>query len=168
MRNLKNLVRQVTLKLRGLHLQIATAESCTGGLVAGLLTEFSGSSNWFDRGFVTYSNLAKEEMLGIKSELIQRYGAVSEEIAAAMAQGALNFSVADLALAITGIAGPNGGTSEKPVGTICFAWAMRDVKTETLRCYFTETNRSKVRQLACIRALEGILIFLNTAAEKEK
>ncbi|KTD16518.1 CinA family protein [Legionella jordanis] len=160
MSNLNQLVDKVTNELRSRHLQIATAESCTGGLIAGLLTELPGSSNWFERGFVTYSNLAKEEMLGIKSELIQRHGAVSEQVAEAMALGALQYSAADLSLAVTGIAGPDGGSSEKPVGTVCFAWAMRDFPVITLRCHFSEPSRQKIREKACIRALEGIISVL--------
>ncbi|KTC86420.1 CinA family protein [Legionella brunensis] len=165
MNNLAILVRKVTGSLRALHLQIATAESCTGGLIAGLLTDLSGSSNWFERGFVTYSNLAKEEMLGIKSELIQLHGAVSEQVAEAMVLGALEYSAADVALAVTGIAGPNGGSDEKPVGTVWFAWAMRDQPAVTKGCYFSGVSRKKVRQLACTRALEGVLSLLKPSSK---
>ena len=104
---------------------LATAESCTGGLIAASCTELAGSSAWFERGFVTYSNEAKTELLGVPAELIARHGAVSEEVARAMAAGALARSRADLAVAVTGIAGPTGGTEAKPVGTVWLAWAER-------------------------------------------
>ena len=104
------------------HYRLATAESCTGGWVAKILTDIPGSSSWFERGFVTYSNEAKQDMLGVPPETIKQYGAVSEETAQAMAKGALENSRADFSLAISGIAGPGGGTMEKPVGTVWFAW----------------------------------------------
>ncbi|KTD25017.1 putative 17.2kDa protein, CinA-related competence damage protein [Legionella lansingensis] len=148
-----------------MHLQIATAESCTGGLIAGLLTDLPGSSHWFERGFVTYSNLAKEEMLGITPDLIQLHGAVSEQIAEAMALGALRYSAADISLAVTGIAGPEGGSAHKPVGTVCFAWAMREQAATSIRCHFPELSRKKVRQLACSRALEGMISYLGDKAQ---
>jgi nicotinamide-nucleotide amidase len=106
------------------RLQIVTAESCTGGLVAKLITDRAGSSQWFERGFVTYSNISKQEMLGVDSLLLEQWGAVSEPVAVAMAEGALKHSQAQLALSITGIAGPEGGTASKPVGTVCFGWAV--------------------------------------------
>ena len=102
---------------------VALAESCTGGLVCASLTEIAGSSAWFERGYITYSNQAKSECLGVSAELIGSFGAVSEEVAKAMAEGALKNSASNLAIAITGIAGPTGGSPEKPVGTVCFAWA---------------------------------------------
>jgi len=101
---------------------VATAESCTGGLIAAALTELPGSSQWFERGFVTYSNAAKTELLGVPRDALDRYGAVSEPVARAMAEGALARSRARLALAVTGVAGPGGGSADKPVGTVCFAW----------------------------------------------
>ena len=107
---------------------IATAESCTGGLIAGAITEIPGSSTAFDRGFVTYTNEAKTEMLGVPSSLIASKGAVSEEVAAAMAEGALENSRAGLTVSVTGIAGPTGGTAEKPVGLVCFGLAQTDKK----------------------------------------
>lgn len=161
MRNLTALVRKLTNKLSSLHLQIATAESCTGGLIAGLLTELPGSSNWFDRGFVTYSNLAKEDMLGIKPDLIQLHGAVSEQVAKAMVEGVLQYSAADLALAVTGIAGPAKGDSLKPVGLVCFAWGLRDSTILTTQCHFLGASRTKVRQLSCRRALQGAISLLD-------
>lgn len=105
---------------------ITTAESCTGGWVAQTITAIAGSSAWFERGFVTYTNTAKQEMLGVLPSLLETVGAVSEEVAIAMAQGALQHSHADVSLAITGIAGPGGATEHKPVGMVCFAWARRD------------------------------------------
>jgi nicotinamide-nucleotide amidase len=111
------------LRLRGQT--IATAESCTGGLIAAALTDVAGSSDVFERGFVTYSNAAKTELLGVPALLINRHGAVSEEVARAMAEGALTFSRADFAVSVTGIAGPGGGSAEKPVGLVWFGWAAR-------------------------------------------
>ncbi len=116
------------LATRGLRL--ATAESCTGGVVSASLTAIPGASSWFECGFVTYSNAAKMQLLGVAEDVLQSYGAVSEPVAQAMAQGALARSGADLALAITGIAGPGGGTADKPVGTVCFAWAFNRTKTQ--------------------------------------
>ena len=107
--------------------QIVTAESCTGGLVAKLITDLAGSSQWFERGFVTYSNSAKQQMLGVGEQLLIDHGAVSEPIAKAMAEGALTYSQAQFSLAITGVAGPSGGTKNKPVGFVCFGWAYYDV-----------------------------------------
>ena len=106
-------------------MMVATAESCTGGLIATALTEIGGSSRWFDRGFVTYSNEAKQELLGVSAQSLERFGAVSEQVAREMALGALTRSRALIALAVTGIAGPGGGGPGKPVGTVCFAWALR-------------------------------------------
>jgi nicotinamide-nucleotide amidase len=103
---------------------LATAESCTGGLIAGACTDLSGSSNWFERGFVTYSNAAKSELLGVDAQLIAEHGAVSEPVARAMAQGALKHSHAQIAVAVTGVAGPTGGTPEKPVGLVWFGFAL--------------------------------------------
>ena len=119
----EDLAEEVLKKARGLRLMIATAESCTGGLVAGALTSIAGSSDVFERGFVTYSNEAKAEMLGVERELIEAHGAVSAEVAVAMAACALKFSRAQISVAVTGIAGPGGGTAEKPVGLVHFAAA---------------------------------------------
>ncbi len=106
------------------HWMLATAESCTGGLIAGACTDLSGSSNWFERGFVTYSNAAKTELLGVPAPLIAQHGAVSEAVARAMAEGALRHSAAQLAVAVTGVAGPTGGTADKPVGLVWFGFAL--------------------------------------------
>jgi nicotinamide-nucleotide amidase len=134
---------------------IATAESCTGGLVAGAITAIAGSSAWFERGFVTYSNLAKEEELGVSASTIERFGAVSEETARAMAEGAIRASSADWAVAVTGIAGPDGGSAEKPVGTVWFAWAGPG-HLEAVRRQF-DGDRSAVRGASVHVALEGLI-----------
>lgn len=141
------------------HKVIATAESCTGGWVAKILTDFAGSSNAFDRGYVTYSNAAKVEMLGVSDETLEKTGAVSEATAAEMATGAVNQSQADIAVSITGIAGPGGGSDEKPVGTVCFGWATieGDLKAETMHF---QGDRNAVRlqsvQHCLLTALEII------------
>jgi nicotinamide-nucleotide amidase len=134
---------------------IATAESCTGGLVAGAITSIAGSSGWFERGFVTYSDLAKEQQLGVASSTIERFGAVSEETANAMAQGAVRGSAAQWAVAVTGIAGPDGGSPDKPVGTVWFAWAGPG-RLQALRRQF-EGDRAAVRKASVQVALEGLI-----------
>lgn len=135
---------------------VACAESCTGGLVAAALTEVAGSSVWFERGFVTYSNAAKRDQLGVSAHSLEQFGAVSEAVAREMAQGALSRSEAALALAITGIAGPGGGSPDKPVGTVCFAWALRGqgVWSETLHL---PGDRAAVRLQAARHALTRAL-----------
>lgn len=134
---------------------LATAESCTGGWAAQCVTAVAGSSGWFERGFVTYSNLAKTEMLGVPETTLERHGAVSEATARAMAQGALAHSRAGWALAVTGIAGPAGGSPEKPVGTVCFAWAERDGGCEAEVRHFSG-DRHAVRAQAVRHALVGL------------
>jgi len=134
---------------------IATAESCTGGLVAGAITAIAGSSAWFERGFVTYSNLAKEQQLGVPASTIERYGAVSEETARAMADGALRHASAQWAVAVTGVAGPDGGSAEKPVGTVWFAWAGPG-RSEALRRHLGG-DRQAVREASVRVALEGLV-----------
>jgi nicotinamide-nucleotide amidase len=135
---------------------VATAESCTGGLIAGAITDVAGSSAWFDRGFVTYSNAAKIEMLGVRPETLAALGAVSEATAREMAAGALARSGADVAVAVTGVAGPAGGTPEKPVGLVCFAWAIRDTALESCTERFPG-DRAAVRAATVDRALEGMI-----------
>jgi nicotinamide-nucleotide amidase len=144
---------------------VATAESCTGGWLGAVLTSIPGSSLWYERGFVTYSNMAKREMLGVKTETLTRHGAVSEPTARAMAEGALAHSHADLTVAITGIAGPAGGTPEKPVGTVCFAWAARKQPTQTRTQRFSG-DREAVRRQAIKMALEGLNTLLNSLPQK--
>ena len=140
---------------------LATAESCTGGLIAAACTELRGSSAWFERGFVTYSNAAKSDMLGVPPALLERHGAVSLEVAQAMALGALRHAQAQVALAVTGIAGPDGGSAAKPVGTVCFGWATpRGVQTRL--CHFLGT-RQQVRQLSVLQALQGLRDCLDGA-----
>ena len=148
----------VGLALQAKGLLLATAESCTGGGVAQAVTDVSGSSAWFERGFVTYSNGAKSSMLGVPAELIAAHGAVSEEVAAAMAQGTLAHSEAQVAVSTTGIAGPTGGVPGKPVGTVCFGWAM-DGRVQTERRVFAG-DRQAVREQAVLHALQGLLRFI--------
>ena len=148
------------LHARGLRLTVA--ESCTGGWVAMALTGIAGSSEWFDRGYVTYSNLSKQQMLGVKAATLQVHGAVSEQTVAEMTQGALKASGADLALAISGIAGPGGGTAEKPVGTICFAWQLPEQQPVTERQWFAG-DREAVRREAVAHALARLIDLLEHA-----
>jgi nicotinamide-nucleotide amidase len=145
------------LKRQGLTL--ATAESCTGGGVAEAITRIAGSSEWFDRGFVTYSNQAKTEMLGVDAALITTHGAVSEETARAMARGAIERSTAAVALSVTGVAGPGGGSERTPVGTVCFAWCSRTGSLASERRRF-EGDREAVRRQSVIQALQGLLSLL--------
>jgi nicotinamide-nucleotide amidase len=136
-----------------------TAESCTGGWVAQVVTSVAGSSDWFERGFVTYSNDAKREVLGVPAETLKRSGAVSEETAREMAKGALANSKATLALSITGIAGPTGGSAAKPVGTVCFGWARRGAAPLTETRVFAG-DREAVRRQSVVHALEKVLELL--------
>lgn len=142
---------------------LATAESCTGGWVAQCMTAIAGSSAWFERGFVTYSNEAKQEMLGVPEEILIAHGAVSEATAVAMAEGVLAHSRAHWSLAITGVAGPSGGSPAKPVGTVCFAWASRDglVEVET-RCFPGDRHAVRAQSVAC--ALKGLQRRMKTSA----
>ncbi|MCX7154858.1 MAG: CinA family protein [Rhodocyclales bacterium] len=142
------------------RLLIATAESCTGGWAAQVITHTSGSSEWFERGFVTYSNEAKTELLGVRPETIEKYGAVSPETAAAMAEGALKNSKALITLAITGIAGPTGGSPGKPVGTVCFAWCRVGQTADAETAVFAG-DREAVRRQAVVHALRGLLLRLD-------
>lgn len=139
---------------------LAAAESCTGGWLAQSVTAIAGSSGWFDRGFVTYSNAAKMEMLAVPETTLEHHGAVSEATARAMAQGALAHSLADWAVAITGIAGPSGGSPEKPVGTVCFAWAAKDRGCEAQTCRF-DGDRTAIREQSVRHALRGLLARLD-------
>ena len=150
------LSRKIGAALKQQSLTLATAESCTGGWVAQVVTLTSGSSAWFDRGFITYSNDAKVEMLGVSPECITDYGAVSEETAAEMAAGALVNSNAMFSLAVSGVAGPSGGSPDKPVGTVCFAWCKLGEEPQTERHHF-DGDRESVRRQAVIQALEGLL-----------
>jgi len=155
------LAKQVGIALEKRELMLATAESCTGGQIAQIITSVSGSACWFERGFVTYSNDAKQEMLGVVPEIIETYGAVSEQTAKQMAEGAIAYSHAQTSLAVTGIAGPTGGTKTKPVGTICFAWAGENMKTQTMQQHF-DGNRTSIRSQAAQFVLENLVSFIKT------
>lgn len=135
--------------------QLATAESCTGGWLAQVVTSVAGSSAWFDRGFVTYSNAAKQDMLGVQAATLASCGAVSEATAREMAHGALVHSAAQLAMAITGIAGPGGGTPEKPVGTVCFAWCVSGQPESSTTCRFSG-ERGQIRSASVAFALRQL------------
>jgi nicotinamide-nucleotide amidase len=135
--------------------KVATAESCTGGLIAAAITDVAGSSGWFDRGFVTYSNDAKVALLGVRADTLKAHGAVSEATAREMAAGALARSLANLAVAVTGVAGPTGGSADKPVGTVCCAWAVRDGAVESATQRFAG-DRAAVRAATVAWALDGL------------
>jgi nicotinamide-nucleotide amidase len=153
------LSQRVGQALTRLDLTLATAESCTGGWVAQVVTHTPGSSGWFDRGFITYANDAKIEMLGVDPETIAEFGAVSQETAADMAAGALVNSNAMISLAVSGVAGPSGGSPDKPVGTVCFAWCKLGDEPHTERHHF-DGDRESVRRQAVVCALEGLLARL--------
>ena len=135
---------------------LATAESCTGGWIAKICTDLAGSSEWFERGLVTYSNEAKQELLGVRAADIYRHGAVSEVVAAAMARGAVANSRADCAVAVSGIAGPGGGSPDKPVGTVCLGWALPDDGIET-EAHLFAGDRDAIRRASVGQALTGLL-----------
>jgi nicotinamide-nucleotide amidase len=153
----QQLAERVLAEARKRGLRIATAESCTGGMVSAALTDIAGSSDVFERGFVTYSNEAKQAMLGVPAEMITAHGAVSTETARAMAEGAIRNSHADIAVAITGVAGPGGGSVEKPVGLVCFAIARKGQATLHRRVQFADGGRTAIRQDATRTALEMLL-----------
>lgn len=154
-------VRALARELTGRQWMLATAESCTGGLVAAACTDLAGSSAWFERGFVTYSNAAKSELLGVPADLIAAHGAVSEPVARAMAAGALAHARAQASIAVTGIAGPSGGSAAKPVGTVWFGWGLgREVTAE---CRRFDGDRSAVRAQATAHALGRLLALVRAA-----
>ena len=156
--NLNVLSRKVGRALKDKGQTLATAESCTGGWVAQAVTSVAGSSDWFERGYITYSNASKREALGVRQATLARYGAVSEQAAREMARGALRRSRGCIALSVTGIAGPGGGLPGKPVGTVCFSWAQgRKISSETKRF---RGGRTSVRRQSVIHALRGILKWL--------
>lgn len=161
MDDINDLAARVGQTLQSKGMLLAVAESCTGGGVAHAVTEIAGSSNWFDCGFITYSNASKTELLDVSSALIAQHGTVSEEIAAAMAEGALTNSNAHVTLSTTGIAGPGGAVPGKPVGTVCFGWAI-GTNTHTERRVFAG-NRQAVREQTVAHALQGLLRFLGPA-----
>ncbi len=152
------LAEQVGHILKVRRKTIATAESCTGGGIAQAITEVPGSSAWFDRGFVTYSNAAKVQMLGVNPQTLEHYGAVSAETAVEMAAGALARSDADVAVAVTGIAGPDGETPDKPIGTVFIAWVHKNGEAKTVKKKFAG-NRRQIREQTVKSALEGIWLF---------
>jgi len=149
---------QLADALRARGLMLATAESCTGGLIAGACTDLSGSSDWFERGFVTYSNAAKTELLGVPAALIDAHGAVSEPVARAMAEGAVAHSHARLSVAVTGVAGPTGGSADKPVGTVWFGWCVNG--STHSECQRFDGDRAAVRAATVRHALAGLLARL--------
>ena len=153
--NIEELVQQLAAKLTEKGWMLATAESCTGGMIAAACTDLAGSSQWFERGFVTYSNEAKTDMLGVPASLIAQHGAVSEEVARAMAQGAVRHSRAQASIAVTGVAGPGGGSAEKPVGTV---WVGCQVQERTLtQCLHLDGDRAHVRLATVTQALTMLL-----------
>ena len=153
------LAQKLGARLKGAGAKLVTAESCTGGWAAQVVTAVAGSSAWFECGFVTYSNQAKRELLGVREDTLQKHGAVSEQTAREMAQGALSRSRGTVAVAVTGVAGPGGGSAEKPVGMVCFAWASaRSLRSETQQF---SGDRESVRRQSVIRALEGVLQHLD-------
>lgn len=163
---LQGLAEQLAGCLREQGRSLVTAESCTGGWVAKICTDLPGSSRWFERGFVTYSNEAKQEMLGVQHSVLITEGAVSEAVAGQMATGALQRSRADLALAISGLAGPGGATPFKPVGMVCFAWALRKGGAQVLTRYL-QGNRDAIRRQSVLIALQGAIHALADQPEQE-
>jgi nicotinamide-nucleotide amidase len=154
MNAVQNWCQHVATALMSLGWQLTTAESCTGGLIAAACTELPGSSQWFERGFVTYSNASKTELLGVDAALIAQHGAVSEPVARTMALGALRHSHADCAVSVTGIAGPGGGSADKPVGTIWMGWAhANQCWTE---CCFFDGDRQSIRQQTVLHSLQRL------------
>ena len=158
------LATKVGAALQSHGMMLATAESCTGGGVASAVTEISGSSGWFDRGFVTYSNQAKVDMLSVSTDTLARFGAVSEATVREMVAGALRHSQAQIALAVSGIAGPGGGTAEKPVGTVWFAWGIKD-GVSVARMHQLAGSRAEIRAQAVHIALQGVLELLGKKTE---
>ena len=158
--SIEELVQQLATKLIEKGWMLATAESCTGGMIAAACTDLAGSSQWFDRGFVTYSNEAKTEMLGVPAEMIAKHGAVSEEVVRAMAEGAIRHSRAQVSIAVTGIAGPGGGSVEKPVGTIWVGWCVGENLTSFL--LQLNGNRRHIRHLVTQSALNWLIKYQYT------
>jgi nicotinamide-nucleotide amidase len=167
--DIPDLVARLADALRARGQMIATAESCTGGLIAGACTDLAGSSDWFERGIVSYSNAAKTELLGVPAALIDAHGAVSEPVARAMAEGVLRRSHAQRAVAVTGVAGPGGGTATKPVGLVWLAWAAQAddgaITTRAVAQHFAG-DRAAVRQATVACALQGLLDDLATAGAR--
>lgn len=166
--NALNIAKELAGALVPQGWKIALAESCTGGLVCATLTELAGSSDWFERGYITYSNQAKTECLGVSTELLSSFGAVSEPVAKAMAEGALRNAKVKAAIAITGIAGPSGGSAEKPVGTVCFGWSIQNAAgalETTCTTKVFQGDRQAVRLQATSYALSELLALLKSAQQ---
>jgi len=153
---LHQLASQVGDRLVENKQMLSCAESCTGGFISKVVTDIAGSSSWFDRSFITYTNLSKTELLGVPAEVIAAHGAVSVDTARAMASGALALSQATISVAVTGVAGPGGGSLDKPVGTVCFAWARRDGALDAEMQHFNG-DRDGVRRQTVAHALQGVL-----------
>ena len=156
---LYSLAKRVGAALKRRRLMLVTAESCTGGWIAEAITMVPGSSDWFERGFVTYTYISKREMLGVKSATLGRHGAVAEEVVREMAKGALARSHAQIAVAVSGIAGPSGGTPDKPVGTVCIAWCRIGRKPRSVTKHY-RGNREAVRRQSVVHALKGVLAIV--------
>ena len=155
-RQLYELAERAGRALEEKGLMLATAESCTGGWIAEAVTMVPGSSAWFDRGFVTYTNVAKSEMLGVRAETLEAHGAVSREVVNEMAEGALRASRAQVAVSVSGVAGPSGGSPQKPVGTVCFGWALQGAEPQTEMRHFPG-DREAVRRQSVVHALEVLI-----------
>ncbi|CAG9933491.1 CinA family protein [Candidatus Nitrotoga arctica] len=163
-RDIENMAIQIGSALKSHGLMLATAESCTGGAVASAITDIAGSSEWFERGFITYSNEAKREMLGVTQDTLMRYGAVSEAVVREMVAGALYHSHAQVALVVSGIAGPAGGTPDKPVGTVWFAWGIKGGQC-VVRLHHLSGNRAEIRTQSVGMAFQGVLELLGQVTE---
>ena len=159
---IETLAQRLGASLSARGLMLTTAESCTGGWACTAVTAVAGSSGWFERGFVTYSNAAKQETLGVGAETLAAHGAVSEAVVKEMAEGAIARSGAQASLAISGIAGPGGGSATKPVGLVCLAWAVQGGETRA-RCLQCQGGREDVRRQAVVLALEGLLELLSVS-----
>ena len=158
---MQDLVEQLSSLLAAKEMMLVTAESCTGGLLSATITHKPGASSFFDRGFVTYSNAAKTDLLGVPADMIEEHGAVSEEVAEAMAKGALDNSKAGLAVSITGVAGPDGGSDEKPARTVFFGYALKGGSSGALKHHF-EGNRKAVQAQAAATALKHLITVLES------
>lgn len=159
-KQIAELINNLATSLSEAKLKVCTAESCTGGLIAKSFTDLAGSSAWFERGFVTYSNESKAEMLGVPDSVIEHYGAVSEPVATAMAVGALNHSHADYSISVTGVAGPGGGSDEKPVGTVWIGTASQN--QTCAQKFLFDGDREMIRLMTMHKAIEQLLHLINT------
>jgi len=152
-------VSDLSLALKKRQWKVVTAESCTGGGLAYWLTSLPGSSEWFDHGFITYSNASKQDLLGVNAQTLEKFGAVSEQTAREMAEGALSKGAATLSIAVTGIAGPDGGSSQKPIGTIWFAWKLVSFETEVKKILLSG-DRQAIREQAILQILQHLQTYL--------